>query len=135
MVNRLTKFLSVFALSVCAPLVGIAAEIPVPSGQPVTFHEVIWEQEGDKNTYRFRYIAPEIARNGGSIKFDQVELDLHYLCEKSALVELQTQGRKVDTIIVSLSDVAVEFGKTDPKVTQYIDAYTADGIRCIWEGF
>jgi len=107
----------------------------VPSGQPVTFHEVIWEQEGDKNTYRFRYIAPEIARNGGSIKFDQVELDLHYLCEKSALVELQTQGRKVDTIIVSLSDVAVEFGKTDPKVTQYIDAYTADGIRCIWEGF
>ena len=109
--------------------------INVPSGQPVTFHDVIWEVEGDVNIYRFRYIAPQIARDGGRIGFDQAERDLRHLCEASALPALIEQGRAVDRIVISLFDYVVEFGKPDPNATQYFDAYTPDGTACIWEGF
>jgi len=123
------------AMLICAPF-GLAAEmIKVPSGQPITFHDVIWEAEGDVNTYRFRYIAPEISRQGGSIGFDQAEQDLHHLCETSALPALIEQGRSVDRIVISLSDRIVEFGTSNPDATQFFDAYTPDGTKCIWEGF
>lgn len=118
-----------------APSVQAQALIDVPSGQPVTFQDVIWEVEGEENIYRFRYIAPKIARDGGEIGFDQAEIDLRYLCEHSALVVLIKQNRDVDRIIISLSDRAIEFGKTDPEATQFFDSYTADGATCIWEGF
>jgi len=123
----------------CALLVATTAQaqslIEVPSGQPVTFQDVIWEAEGDENTYRFRYIAPDIARDGGSIGFEQAEGDLRHLCENSALPVLSEQKRAVDHIIITLSDRAVEFGKTDPEATQFFDSYTPDGTACIWEGF
>ncbi len=127
--------ISLLCAILVAPSVQAQALIKVPSGQPVTFQDVIWEVEGDKNIYRFRYIAPKIARDGGDIGFDQAEIDLRYLCEHSALAVLTEQNRDVDRIIVSLSDRAVEFGKTDPKATQFFDSYTPDGAACIWEGF
>lgn len=122
------------ALTLCAPTLA-AAEIPVPSGQIVTFHEVIWEQDGVQNTYRFRYIAPDISRDGGLVSFDQAAPDLHYLCEKSALPNLRDQNRDVDRIVISISDVIVEFGKANPEATQYIDAFSVEGIRCIEDAF
>ncbi len=112
-------------------VVAVAATIPVPSGQSVTFHEVIWEQEGAQNTYRFRYIAPDISRDGGLVSFDRAAPDLHYLCEKSALPNLRDQNRDVDRIVISISDIVVEFGKADPNATQYIDAFAVEGIRCV----
>jgi len=126
-------------LAACLPsaglAAGVAAQIPVPSGQPVSFQEVIWEQDGEKNIYRFRYIAPDISRDGGRISFDQAEPDLLHLCEKSALPSLREQNRDVDRIVISLSDIPVVFGKSNPKATQYIDAFIAQGIRCIWDGY
>lgn len=107
----------------------------VPSGQPVTFHEVIWEAEGDLNIYRFRYIAPEISRDGGRISFAQAEIDIKHLCESSALPALMAQKRPVDKIIISLSDQEVEFGKPAPEATQFFEVYSPDGAACIWEGF
>ncbi|WP_457648169.1 DUF6497 family protein [Profundibacter sp.] len=113
----------------------LAATIDVPSGQPITFQDVIWEAEGDENTYRFRYIAPEIARDGGSVDFEQAEGDLRYLCEHSALPALTKQERPVDRIVITLSDRPVDFGKADPDATQFVDSYTPQGNNCIWEGF
>lgn len=121
-------------LFVCLPWAAIGAPITVPSGQPVTFHDVIWEKEGDADTYRFRYIAPEIARDGGRIGFDQAEQDLKHLCEASALPALTEQERVADRIVISISDVPVEFGKPAPKATQYFEVFTPDGVTCIWEG-
>ena len=112
-----------------------AEEIPVPSGQPVTFLDVIWEEEGNVNTYRFRYIAPEIAREGGSVGFEQTEQDLKHLCETSALPALIEQGRAVDKIVISISDRVVEFGRPDPEATQFFEVYSPDDTTCIWEGF
>ncbi|MCF6317159.1 MAG: DUF6497 family protein [Marinosulfonomonas sp.] len=113
----------------------MAAPISVPSGQPVEFFEVIWEVEGDLNIYRFRYIAPEIARDGGSIGFDTAERDIKHLCETSALPALIEQSRPVDRIVISISDREVAFGKPDPDATQFFEVYSPDGAACIWEGF
>ncbi len=125
--------------SVCALLAATSVQaqsmIEVPSGQPVTFQDVIWEAEGDENTYRFRYIAPEIARDGGSVDFDQAEGDLRYLCEQSALPALKRKERPVARIVITLSDRPVAFGETDPQATQFFDSYTPQGNSCIWEGF
>ncbi len=118
-----------------APAAQAQDVIKVPSGQPVTFQDVIWEVEGDENTYRFRYITPEISRNGGSVEFEQAEGDMRYLCEHSALPALIAQQKDVEHIVISLSDRAVIFGKADPAATQYFDSYAPQGNNCIWEGF
>ena len=123
----------------CALMAASSAQaqtlIEVPSGQPVTFQDVIWEAEGDENTYRFRYIAPGIARDGGSVDFEQAEKDIKFLCEHSALSALRKQDRAVDRIVITLSDRPVEFGQPAPEATQYFEVYTPDGDTCIWEGF
>lgn len=131
---RLTLHI-ILASMVCLPLSVAASPIEVPSGQPVTFFEVIWEAEGEMNTYRFRYIAPQIARDGGSIGFDAAEQDIKHLCETSALPALIEQNRPVDRIVISVSDREVAFGKPDPEATQFFEVYTPDGTTCIWEGF
>lgn len=129
----------VHIISVCAFLVGSPVQaqplIEVPSGQPVTFQDVIWEEEGGENTYRFRYIAPEISRDGGSVDFDKAESDLRYLCEQSALPALKRQDRPVARIVITLSDRPVAFGETDPRATQFFDSYSPQGNNCIWEGY
>ncbi|WP_457645547.1 DUF6497 family protein [Profundibacter sp.] len=126
-------FLVAIVAATAGPL--LAGTIDVPSGQPVTFQDVIWEAEGDENTYRFRYIAPEIARDGGSVDFEQAEGDLRYLCEHSALPALKRKERPVARIVITLSDRPVAFGETDPQATQFFDSYTPQGNSCIWEGF
>lgn len=118
-----------------SPTVAGAASIDVPSGQPVEFHEVIWEAEGDLNIYRFRYITPQIARSGGRINFEQAEADIKHLCESSALPVLIAQERPVDKIIISISDRKVTFGTPAPEATQFFEVYSPDGTTCKWEGF
>ncbi|WP_428539698.1 DUF6497 family protein [Profundibacter sp.] len=126
-------FLVAIVMAAAGPL--LAGAIDVPSGQPITFQDVIWEAEGGENTFRFRYITPEISRDGGSVEFDQAEGDMRYLCEHSALPALIEQERDVDHIVISLSDRPVEFGKADPAATQFFDSYSPQGNNCIWEGF
>lgn len=132
---RLMRHRVLAVLVAISPLPALAEPIPVPSGQPIEFFEVIWEAEGDLNIYRFRYIAPEIARNGGRIDFDLAEVDIKHLCETSALPALIEQGRSADKIIVSISDRQVEFGTTAPDATQFFEVYAPDDSACIWEGF
>lgn len=127
---------SIFSLiALIGPLPTWAEAVSVPSGQHVEFFEVLWEVDGDDDVYRFRYIAPDIAREGGKISFDQAELDIKHLCESSALPALVAQGRTADRIVVSLSDQEVEFGKAAPDVTQFFEVYSPEGTTCVWESF
>lgn len=127
---------SIFSLiALINPLPTWAEAVSVPSGQHVEFFEVLWEVEGDESVYRFRYIAPDIARDSGKISFDQAEADIKHLCESSALPALAAQGRTADRIVVSLSDQEVEFGKAAPDVTQYFEVYAPEGTACVWESF
>ncbi len=136
----LRGFLCRFAMGVFG-LTGLSAPalasnpIAVPSGQLVTFYDVIWEQDGTENTYRFRYLAPQIARDGGGVSFAQAESDLIYLCENSALPNLRKHNRDVNKIIISMSDIPVTFGKASPHATQFVDGFVVQGIRCIWDAY
>lgn len=110
--------------------------IAVPSGQPVTFVEVISGQRGPQGvTERYRFIAPEIERDGGSVTFDQASADMHHLCESYALPRIANTGPQPSQIVISLADRPVEFGTASPAATQYFEAYNVNGKQCIWEGF
>jgi len=109
--------------------------ISVPSGQPVTLYEVIQEEQDEIGlTVRFRFVAPEIARKGGSISFDQAESDMLSLCETFALDWIDKSALQPRQIIVSLSDQPIEFGEPDPDITQFFDAFHRNGHTCEWEG-
>jgi hypothetical protein len=84
--------------------------IEVPSGQPVTLQDVIWNEPGPAGlTARFRFIAPEIARDGGSIDFDTALEDMDHLCDTYALPRVQTiTGPRPAQVVMSLSDIPVD---------------------------
>jgi hypothetical protein len=117
------------------PGMAVAELIEVPSGQGVSFYDVIWERDSGGDTYRFRYFSPSISRDGGLIDFEKAEPDMKALCENSALPALVKQERAADRIIITLMDRPVEFGKPDPTATQFIDAFRPENGTCIWEGF
>lgn len=109
--------------------------IAVPSGQVVQFQEVVWGQRGVGGlTVRFRFLAPEIAREGGRINFEEAEDDMQYLCDNYALSRISDLGPRPAQVIISLANRAVEFGTADPSVTQFFEAYRIEGDACIWEG-
>lgn len=117
--------LAVAALSACREE---AQGIPVPSGQAVTFHEMI---AGESGPVRFRFVAPEIAREGGTIGFDRAAADMAHLCRHYALPRLE--GQDAHKVIISLSDREIAFGTSDPSVTQFFEAYRIDDGACIGE--
>jgi hypothetical protein len=111
--------------------------IEVPSGQPVTLQDVIWNQPGPAGlTARFRFIAPEIARDGGLIDFDTAAADMDHLCETYALPRVTTiTGPRPAQVVISLSDIPVEFGVVTPEATQFFEAYSITEGVCEWEPF
>jgi hypothetical protein len=115
---------------------GDGAQISVPSGQSVTLQDIIWNSAGPEGSVaRFRFVAPEIARAGGSVTADQVAQDLLHLCENVVLGTLAEKGAVPPNVIVSIADRAVSFGETVPDATQYFESYRIDGDRCISELF
>lgn len=116
-------------------LAGDGAPIPVPSGQPVTLQEVIWNAPGPGGlTLRFRFIAPQIAPGGG-IDFETAAADMLALCLSYALPRLADLGPAPAQIIISLADVAVPFGVAAPEATQFFEAYSVQDGTCQWEMF
>jgi hypothetical protein len=107
----------------------------LPSGQTVTLQEVILDDIGGSPVVRFRFLAPDIARNGGTVGFDQAALDMATLCETIAIPYIAQNAIAADHVVISLSDRAIEFGSTDPEATQYFDAFHLQDDSCIWEGF
>lgn len=119
--------LAVAALSACREE---AEGISVPSGQAVTFHEMI---AGESGPVRFRFVAPGIARAGGTIGFDKAAVDMAHLCQHYALSRLD--GQDIGKVIISLSDREIAFGTSDPAVTQFFEAYRIEDGACIGELF
>ncbi len=115
---------------------GEAGAIPVPSGQEVTLQEVIWNVPGPEGlTSRFRFIAPAINREAGSVDFETASTDMQHLCETYALDRLSSLGPMPRQVIISLADRALPFGEPAPEATQFFEAYRIEGKTCIWEAF
>lgn len=116
-------------------LAGAEAEaeaFAVPSGQLVHLQDVFWE-EGDSLVLRVRFIAPEIARNGGTVDYETAAKDMLHLCETYVKPQVEASADKPDQIILSLSDIDVPFGEADPEATQVFEAYSIQNGACIWE--
>lgn len=111
--------------------------IAVPSGQPVTLQDVIHAEPGPEGlTIRFRFIAPQIAREGGTVDFDTALADMDHLCVEYALPRtLTVTGPVPEQIVISLSDVPVAFGELAPDATQFFEAYRIEDGTCMWEVF
>ncbi|MGO4916257.1 DUF6497 family protein [Pseudogemmobacter sp. W21_MBD1_M6] len=127
------RFLPLFWLAGPA----LAQSIAVPSGQTVTLFEVVAEDQADLGQVwaRFRFLAPQIARDAGRLTFEQAEADMLHLCETVALPALAGDTRQFDLVLVSLSDREVPFGVIDPEATQFFEGYRPEEATCILEEF
>lgn len=108
---------------------------PLPSGQSVTLHEVLLDTVGDEAWVRFRFLAPAIAPGAQQLAFDLAQGDMTHLCENLVQDYLATERLEADKIAVSLMDRIVPFGVSDPDATQFIEVYSIENGRCIWEVF
>lgn len=108
----------------------------VPSGQELFFLDTVQSAPGpDGLAIRFRFVAPAIARDTGTIGAEAAQSDMEWLCNNVALPRLPTTGPMPSQIIVSLSDRKVAFGAAAPEATQYFEAFTVADGRCVWEAF
>ena len=117
-------------------LAGTGEPILLPSGQQVVLQDVVRDAPGpDGLTYRFRFIAPAIAREGGTVDVDPAMTDMAHLCETYALPRLAGGGPMPAQVVISLSDLALPFGEASAEATQYFEAYRIENGACIWEVF
>jgi hypothetical protein len=122
------RLLAVLAL-VAAPV----AAMEVPSGQPVTLHEVLVDQLDSETWLRFRFVAPQIGAGDGALSYEVVADDMAHLCASMALPYMTEYDLTGDMIVVSLSDRETEFGQPNPDATQYFEAFRPVDNLCIWE--
>jgi len=114
----------------------VADPVQVPSGQAITFVDVITDAPGTAGvTWRYRFLAPAIARDTGTISAEVAATDIDTICANFVIPDLRHLGTVPDQVIVSLSDRTIEFGTPTPEATQLFEAYRIDGDTCIWEGF
>lgn len=111
-----------------------ALALEVPSGQPVELQEVLIDDVGGETWLRFRFIAPEIARDTGSIDNAAAAPDMMHLCTTLALPYITQYDLEGQVIVVSLADRITEFGVPDPDSTQFFEAFRMQDDTCIWEG-
>lgn len=108
-----------------------AGDLALPSGQQVTLQEIVATQ----GEVRFRFVAPDISRETGYLTYADVELDFQALCDEIALPWLTENAIQTPLIVVSLSEKQSVLGVASPDVTQFFEAFHAEGDRCIWEQF
>lgn len=107
------------------------AELSVPSGQVIELYEVVEDGE----TVRFRFLAPEIARDTGDFSYADVVEDFASLCAKVALPWLSERTFEPKQVVISMSDRKTDFGVADPGATQFFEAFSVMDGACIWEVF
>jgi Family of unknown function (DUF6497) len=110
--------------------------ISVPSGQTITYVDTVQGAPGPEGlTVRFRFLAPAIARDGGTVAPDVAQEDMLVLCRTYALPRIANTGPQPAQVVISLSDRPVEFGVADEGATQFFDAFSIQDGDCILELF
>ncbi|GHF74652.1 hypothetical protein GCM10017056_51600 [Seohaeicola zhoushanensis] len=109
--------------------------ITVPSEQPVSLSQIVIDDAPGEIWLRFRFLAPEIARDGGRIDGATASVDMEHLCNALALPYMTEQGLSAARIVISLMDRDVAFGESAPEATQFFEAFRPEDGRCIWEEF
>ncbi|MDE4131941.1 DUF6497 family protein [Phaeobacter sp. QD34_3] len=109
--------------------------VSVPSGQPVTLSEILLDSDPGELWLRLRFVAPQIARNGGTASHEEAAADMDHLCNRLALRYMKDQDIDPARIAISFSDRLLPFGVQDAAATQFFEVYRPEGDTCIWEGF
>lgn len=123
-------------LALAAMALPVAAQqqpIPLPSGQSVTFVDVI--VEADPPVARFRFLAPDIDPAGRGLTYEEVREDFPVLCADYALPAVLQSGLQVPEVVISLADRPVVFGELTPEATQFFEPFSVADGTCIWEQF
>ena len=108
----------------------------VPSGQGVTLQEVIVDQPSAGTAiYRFRFLAPAIARKGGTMDFEASIGDMQQLCDGYAVQQIMAPMPTATQVIIAFSDMALPFGETNPKATQFFIAFSIVDSLCVLEPY
>ncbi|MBQ4827466.1 hypothetical protein J4729_23400 [Leisingera sp. HS039] len=131
-------YLAVIPLALTVLSASAAEPVAVPSGQPVTLAEVLLDEapgQAGETWARFRFLAPEIARETGSVSYEAAAPDMDHLCETLAVPYLAGRGLTAARVVISLSDRMVPFGAQDPAATQFFEAYRPEAAGCMWEAF
>lgn len=79
-----------------------------------------------------RYLAPQIAREGGTLGYDDVAGEMDALCNGAGLATAAGHESPVDQIVIALMDRVVERGQPDPQATQFIASYDITEAGCEW---
>jgi hypothetical protein len=117
-------------------LPGNADPVAVPSGQALTLHEIIVDTPSPNSAiYRFRYLAPAIARDGGTMTFDTSIDDMQHICDTYALPRLTAPLPEKLEVVISFADMPVPFGETNPDATQFFVGFQIKDGLCILEPF
>ncbi|WP_179381193.1 DUF6497 family protein [Jannaschia marina] len=123
-----------FALALAAG--PVAAQEQLPSGQALVLWEVVWERVAGTGTQAvLRFIAPGIAREGGTVDVEAAFEDLDWLCATHAVPLAELPASRADTVVVTLMDRPVPRGATDPEATQYFSVYSIENGECLPEDF
>lgn len=131
--GRGCSFIYGFAACACLSVAGpAAAELAVPSGQPIAFHDEITDA-AQPGAHRFRFVAPEIGAEG--LGYHEIEGDFGHLCQEYALDALSTRGAAASEILITLMREPVVFGEITPGVPQFFERFTVQNGLCIWEAF
>lgn len=109
--------------------------VAVPSGQLVVLNEVLVDETPGETWVRFRFVAPEIAEDGGTIGYDIAATDMDHLCQSFILPYLAQFDLTPPRVVISMSDRDVAFGAAVPEATQFFETYRPENARCIWEEF
>ncbi len=107
----------------------------VPSGQAIDLQEVLIDDTSGTNMLRFRFLAPAIAREGGTMSYIDSAPDIEDLCARIVIPYIAEYALSPKVVVISLADRAVEFGQPDADATQFFDAFRIENDTCIWEAF
>lgn len=116
--------------------VGLAqAEIQLQGGAIAAPHDILWESDDVHDSLVVRLVVPEIARNGGSVDYDSAGPYMDRVCADIAVPTILNTESKIDRVLVVFMDQPVPRGQPMPEATQFINIYSLENGRCIWEDF
>lgn len=123
--------LAISLLAALSATAVLAQEMPVPSGAPVAFHEVILEP--DTGFARFRFVVEGLGGEG--LGLPDLAGDFGWLCDNVVLPALDQNGWDATQIVISMADRVFPFGEVVPDAVQYFEGYSIVDGACQWEPF
>lgn len=132
-VGPVLVFLTLIGLAL--GLVAPAQALDLPSGQSATPVDILWEDQAGETALVLRALTPAIARDGGTLGYEEVSADFDALCADVALPVMAATGSAVARVVIVLMDRVVDRGIPDPEATQFIADYRIEDGRCMLEFF